>query len=352
MVSDLVARIRQWIKMPGVMETVRSAVRECVSEKLASNTGPWNLLERPSSELSLQEKCTLIAVHHDEVFPDAPVHPWHSLHRQLKLADEEMRNLGGRLHTETEAESAAAAEELDKAVAATRYATNEAKSAAAAAVKKLTGARAAKKNAKSAATKEKADEAVKVATKDKKKADRAAASAIEAKEEHEMAVSYHILQLELANPDEAQLIIVGEILDDVQHEMGFATETESQQIPAVADDILTADRMQAVRRLLSVYTNGVSDERIDGAARVLLDDELNTNEKLTEIDELMPIPPTATAEQLGRQLIGVTKQAVMKTAWWKKKRKGQKQTEIALRQSILRDKAKQHEPNQMNDEDQ
>ena len=226
MVSDLVARIRQWLMKPGVMEAVRSAVRECVSEELASNTGPWDLLERPSSELSLQEKCTLIAVHHDEVFPEAPVHPWHGLNRQLELADEEVRSQAGQL---------ADAKNLTKAEAATRRETNTI-NAAAEAVEKLAEAKAAKKKAKSAAGKKKANNAVKVATEAKKKADKAAAPAIEAREDHKMAVSYHILQLKLANPDESQLIRVGELLDDVQQEMGLATTTASH-----ADDFRSAD---------------------------------------------------------------------------------------------------------------
>ena len=215
MVSDLVARIRQWLMKPGVMEAVRSAVRECVSEELASNTGPWDLLERPSSELSLQEKCALLAVHHDEVFPEDPVNLWHGLNRQQELADEEVRNQAGQL---------ADAKRLTKAEAATRRDTNTILYAARIA-KKLAKASAAKKKAKSEAAKKKADNAVKVATKAKKKADKAAAPAIEAREEHKMAVLYHVLQLELANLDESQLIRVDEILDDVQQEMGFATET-------------------------------------------------------------------------------------------------------------------------------
>ena len=77
-------------------------------------------------------------------------------------------------------------------------------------------------------------------------------------------------------------------------------------------------------KLLSVYTNGVSDERIRRAAQVLAGDRLTANEKLERIDGLMPIPPTASADQLG-EMLGVSKQAVMKTAWWRSKRRGESQ---------------------------
>lgn len=79
--------------------------------------------------------------------------------------------------------------------------------------------------------------------------------------------------------------------------------------------------------LLRVFTNGVVDERIEQAALVLADESLTANEKLTKIDGLMPLPPTASAEQLG-EMLGVSKQAVMKTAWWRKNRRGETQKEI------------------------
>jgi hypothetical protein len=86
----------------------------------------------------------------------------------------------------------------------------------------------------------------------------------------------------------------------------------------------------AVVALLRVFTNGIVDERIQQAAQILTDDTLTANEKLTRIDEQLRFPPTASAEQLGAML-GVTKQAVMKTAWWCKNRRGETQEEIDRR---------------------
>jgi hypothetical protein len=82
--------------------------------------------------------------------------------------------------------------------------------------------------------------------------------------------------------------------------------------------------------LLRVFTNGIVDERIQQAAQILADDTLTANEKLTRIDEQLHFPPTASAEQLGAML-GVTKQAVMKTEWWRKNRRGETQEEIDRR---------------------
>jgi hypothetical protein len=82
--------------------------------------------------------------------------------------------------------------------------------------------------------------------------------------------------------------------------------------------------------LLRVYTNGVVDERIRQATQILADDTLTANEKLTRIDELIHFPSTASAEQLG-EMLGVTKQAVMKTVWWCKTRRGMTDEEIDRR---------------------
>jgi hypothetical protein len=95
--------------------------------------------------------------------------------------------------------------------------------------------------------------------------------------------------------------------------------------------------------LLRVFTNGLSDERIREAARVLSDGRLTAHDKLTEIDALLPFPPTASAEQLG-DMLGVTKQAVMKTGWWKENRKGEKADEVGRRRAAHRKRAQEHEP--------
>ncbi len=108
---------------------------------------------------------------------------------------------------------------------------------------------------------------------------------------------------------------------------------------------------QAALRLLSVFTNSVADERISRATTVLEQDNLTANEKLAKIDDLIPLPATASSEQLG-QLLGVTKQAVMKTDWWKLNRKGEKASEIGRRRDRHQERGKQHEPIRPTDEDE
>ncbi|MFQ3650700.1 MAG: hypothetical protein SNJ75_10225 [Gemmataceae bacterium] len=108
----------------------------------------------------------------------------------------------------------------------------------------------------------------------------------------------------------------------------------------------------ALAALLRVYTNGVADERLRQAAQVLADDTVTAHEKLTKIDGLMPLPPTASAEQLGAML-GVSKQAVMKTLWWCKNRRGMTDEEIDRRQARLTDRGRKYErPRSEEDEDE
>lgn len=107
----------------------------------------------------------------------------------------------------------------------------------------------------------------------------------------------------------------------------------------------------ALAALLRVYTNGVADERLRQAAQVLADDKLTANEKLTKIDGLMPFPPTASAEQFG-EMLGVSKQAVMKTVWWRKNRRGETDEEIERRHTQHKDRGKRIDrPRSDDDED-
>ena len=65
---------------------------------------------------------------------------------------------------------------------------------------------------------------------------------------------------------------------------------------------------QAAIRLLSVFTDGLADERLNKAGSVLDDDKLTVDEKLWKIDVLMPIPPAVSAAKLGK-VLGVSKTA-------------------------------------------
>lgn len=103
--------------------------------------------------------------------------------------------------------------------------------------------------------------------------------------------------------------------------------------------------------LLRVFTNGIVDERINNAAQILDDDNLTANEKLTRIDGLIHFPPTASAEQLG-EMLGVSKQAVLKTAWWRKHRRGDLEDQIERRHTQHKERAENFELPRSDDDDE
>lgn len=105
----------------------------------------------------------------------------------------------------------------------------------------------------------------------------------------------------------------------------------------------------AAKLLLSVFTNGLADTRFSQAVDVIKDAELSTNDKLERIDSLMRIPSTASAQALGDSL-GVSKQAVMKTEWWKRNRKDEKVNQIGRRKSVHKERGQQRESSRPGDE--
>ena len=131
-------------------------------------------------------------------------------------------------------------------------------------------------------------------------------------------------------------------------------EKPSDPVPAVGLAEATtaaATGSNASLALMRVFTNGIADDRIEKATRLLADDKLTVNEKLTKIDALIPFPATASAEQLG-EMLGVTKQAVLKTDWWIQNRKGEKESEVGRRRDGHRKRAKSYEaPSQDGDEE-
>jgi hypothetical protein len=114
-------------------------------------------------------------------------------------------------------------------------------------------------------------------------------------------------------------------------------ESTPQQVGTPGSDSFSA--------LLSVFTNGVSDERMLKASRILENDNMTANEKLSKIDALIPIPASASAEDLGNSL-GVSKQAIMKTQYWKDHRKGAKDEVIERRRAVHRTRAEGFDPNE------
>lgn len=126
-----------------------------------------------------------------------------------------------------------------------------------------------------------------------------------------------------------------------------ASDSASKRAPAEGNPAPESpeqqSRGQGTRKLLSIFTNGLADERFARAESLLQNSTLSVNEKLSKIDGLMPLPATASAKQLGK-LLGVTKQAVMKSEWWKIHRKGEKSSEIGRRHESHRARAEAREP--------
>lgn len=125
-----------------------------------------------------------------------------------------------------------------------------------------------------------------------------------------------------------------------------AVNSEQSPSPAMADETPTAERVapdeQPLMRIMRLYTNRVSDERIRNIA-VIVASKMTVNEKLTKIDALLPIPTNASAEELGK-MFGVTGQAVFKTGWWTLNRKGERDSEIGRRKTKHKRRAEDYEP--------
>lgn len=96
---------------------------------------------------------------------------------------------------------------------------------------------------------------------------------------------------------------------------------------------------EPVAALLRLFTNGVADDRIQQAAQIVASTQLSVGEKLEAIHRLLPIPPTASAQDIASAL-GVSKQAILKTEWWIQNRKSEKENEVGRRRNWHRERAK------------
>ncbi|NMC21971.1 MAG: hypothetical protein GYA33_16315 [Thermogutta sp.] len=72
---------------------------------------------------------------------------------------------------------------------------------------------------------------------------------------------------------------------------------------------------------------------------VAKDGTLTVDQKLTKMDRVLKIPPTASAHDLARAL-GVSSTAIKKTGWWETQRKGRQDECAGKREQQLREKGK------------
>ena len=107
MLIEFARQIRQWLRTTDTRERVVERVRTCVEQKLSADDAnshdskhmlsmPWDLIPLPSRELSLDEKCTVLAVIHDRVFSHDKINPWQMLVQELDAEDLSRRIEFGR----------------------------------------------------------------------------------------------------------------------------------------------------------------------------------------------------------------------------------------------------------------
>lgn len=99
---------------------------------------------------------------------------------------------------------------------------------------------------------------------------------------------------------------------------------------------------QSLLNLLGIYTNGVTDDRIKQAKAALQTPNLTAHDKLMAIHQALPIPPTASARQLGK-VLDVTASAVKKTNWWKSNRNGKRSEAVDERRERMAQRGEAHE---------
>lgn len=131
--------------------------------------------------------------------------------------------------------------------------------------------------------------------------------------------------------------------------IGIRREVCDAPPPAPAASVVAPVEKVQTLALLSVYTNGASDDRLARADTIVASSALNASEKLTQLDATLPIPPTASANDLA-QMLGVSRQAVMKTPWWKQHRKGKANAVTERRRANHEERARGMRDNDPNDE--
>jgi hypothetical protein len=120
------------------------------------------------------------------------------------------------------------------------------------------------------------------------------------------------------------------------------TGADGRELAKTSQDAATAD--ETVMAVVQLYVGGAaSEERIQAVAALVNNPDLTVNEKLTQIDQQLPIPATASAEKLG-ELLKVTKQAVMKCEWWQENRRGTRQDDESRRLARHEKRKKELEP--------
>lgn len=96
---------------------------------------------------------------------------------------------------------------------------------------------------------------------------------------------------------------------------------------------------KAWRATISIYSGGVADDRLRQVAAIVAQRELSVAERLQKIDDVLPIPASASLKDLA-ELFGVSREAVRTTPWWQKSRAGERKLKTHQRRQRLQQRAK------------
>jgi hypothetical protein len=100
---------------------------------------------------------------------------------------------------------------------------------------------------------------------------------------------------------------------------GMTQMTHALDNPAPAQVEPRNEEERIFFMLASIYSGGVTDVRLRDVCKLAMDPSLTVEQKLAKIDGLLPFPSTTKAAKLG-ELLGVSKQAILKTQWWRGRR--------------------------------
>ena len=149
-----------------------------------------------------------------------------------------------------------------------------------------------------------------------------------------------------------------QVLTELRSAFDKLSQTEPQQTPAATDgdvprptaapqpqansgesSTAAAVDQKAWRATISIYSGGVADDRLRQVAAIVAQRELSVAERLQKIDDVLPIPASASLKDLA-ELFGVSREAVRTTPWWQKSRAGERKLKTHQRRQRLQQRAK------------
>jgi hypothetical protein len=177
------------------------------------------------------------------------------------------------------------------------------------------------------------------------------AAEVKSRKELEDLATFGVLKRRLDEIDDAEMARLVEILGEVKEELGMKSSAEASPVPepARAGAMAESSKDNALSRLVQLYTGNIMETRLVRAAAIL-NSGRSLSDRLTEVDNELKIPPTASAGVLGR-VFGATKQAVQQTEWWRKHRREKREERVEARRDTLIEKGRHWEHEDTDDGD-